>query len=192
MGVGVSPMSGVERLLLRAPFFPRGGGATIAGTAGCVSFLAFPLLLDLGIVGDGVRSGAGAIGVFGARAAPLLLDLDFDVAAGDAVAGGPGSSTPLLLDLAGLADSVRFDSNLDFIGAVSIFGVWSPLGTDAGLLFIASALLSAFGLIFSIPAGGGCCSCGDILTSVSDFRCVDLPRRNFSIDSWSDSLLFCC
>jgi hypothetical protein len=167
----------------------------IAGTCDSGSFLAFPLLLDLGIAGDVARSGTGVIGVIGARAVPLLLDLDFDIgAAGDdaAAVGGPGSSTPLLLDLAGLADSVRFDSNFEFVGAVSIFGVWSPLGTDAGLLFIASALLSAFGLICSIPAGGGCCSCGDILTSISTFRCDDLPRRNFSIDSWSVSLLFCC
>ncbi len=88
-----------------------------------------------------------------------------------------GGSTPLLLDLAGFADTARFDSNLDVIGAGSIFGVWSPLGTDAGLLLIASALLSFF-LTASIPAGGGGGPGGGpfALTVISPFRCVDLPR----------------
>ena len=136
MGVGVSPMSGVERLWLRGPFFPRGARAMMAGTCDSGSFIAFPLLLDLGIVGDGARSGAGVIGVSGVRAVPLLLDLDVGVDAARVAAGGPGAtggSAPLLLDLAGLADSARFDSNLDVMGAGSIFGVWSPLGTDASL-----------------------------------------------------------
>ena len=54
------------------------------------------------------------------RSAPLLLDLDFGVDAGRAVAADDaaaddGVSAPLLLDLAGFADSVRFDYNFDDI-----------------------------------------------------------------------------
>jgi hypothetical protein len=119
----------------------------ITGIAGSVSVRAFPLLLDLGFDVDAARSAAGGIGVSGARAALLLLYLGIDVDAVRAAAGGPGAiggSAPLLLDLADFADSARFDSNLDVIGAGSIFGVWSPLGTDAGLLLIASALLPSF------------------------------------------------
>ena len=148
--------AGAERLRPR----PRGTGVgtVITGIAGSVSVRAFPLLLDLGFDVDVARSAAGGIGAArGARAAPLLLDLGIDVDAARAAAGGPGAiggSAPLLLDLAGFADSARFDSNLDVIGVGSIFGAWSPLGTDAGLLFIASALFSLF-LIGSMPAGGG-------------------------------------
>ena len=117
-------------------------------------------------------------------------DLDFDVDASRAAAaddddddaGGPGGSFDLLLDLV-----ARFDSNLDAIGAESIFGAWSPLGTDALLRFNASSLLSLF-LIGSMPAGGGGGPGGGplALTFISPFLslgCADLPRCNLLICS---------
>ena len=117
-------------------------------------------------------------------------DLDFDVDASRAAAadgddddaGGPGGSFDLLLDLV-----ARFDSNLDAIGAEYIFGVWASAGTEAGLLFNASALLSLF-LIGSMPAGGGGGGGGGLfaLPVVSPFLsmgCTDLPRCNLLICS---------
>ncbi len=121
----------------------------------------------------------------------MCLDLGFDAdasraaAADEAAAGGPGVSGPLLLDLAGFAEAVPFDSNLDFIGVGSIFGAWSPLATDTGLLLISFALLPFF-LTGCSPAGGGGGGGGGqfALTVISLFRCADLPRgRNLLIVS---------
>ncbi len=85
--------------------------------------------------------GTGVSGVCGAGFG-LLRDLDFaadaaadDAAAGGAAAGGPGLAF-LLLDLVG------FELSFGVLGAASIFGVCPPFGTNAGLLLIASALLS--------------------------------------------------
>ena len=185
-----SPMSGAERLLLRVPFFPLGAGAIITGTAGAVSFRPVPLLLldldfDSGVAAAGSDAARGAR--FGLMLRGLAIDVDASRAAAaddDAAAGGPGGSSFLLLDLAGFAEAARFDSNLDAVGVGSIFGAWSPLGTDAVLRFIASALLS-FGLIGSMPAGGGGGPGGGpfALTVISSFRCADLPRCNLLIVS---------
>ena len=127
---------------------------------------------------SGVAAAADADDAAGAPFGLLLRDLDFDVdasradAADDDDAGGPGGSGPLLLDLA-----ARFDSNLDALGAESIFGVWASAGTGPVLLFIASTLLSRF-LIGSMPAGGGGGPGGGpfALTVISPFRSLDLPR----------------
>ena len=117
------------------------------------ALFARPLDLDSGCgaaVSDTARGGGFVL---------MLRDLDFDFGAADDaddvdVATGSGGSSFLLLDLAGLADGIRFDSNLDAIGAGSIFGAWLLLGTEPVLLLIASALLS-LALIGSMPAGGG-------------------------------------
>jgi hypothetical protein len=147
-------MFGAERLVLRATFAPLGAGAMITGTVGTVSFRPLvPLDLDF----DSGIATVGSDDAIGAFFGFLLGDPDFDVdaaAAADGVVGGPCRSSFLLLDLAGLADAARFYSNLDAIGAGSIFGSWSPLGTETVLLFIASALLS-LALIGAMPAGGG-------------------------------------
>ena len=162
----------------------------ITGTIGVVSFRPFPLLLDLDF--DSGVATAGSDAARGARFGLMLRDLAIDVDASraaaadddDAAAGGPGGSSFLLLDHAGFADAARFDSNLDAMGVGSIFGAWSPLGTDAVLRFIAAALLS-FGLIGSMPAGGGGGPGGGpfALTVISPFRCADLPRCNLLIVS---------
>ena len=134
-----------------------GAGAMMVSSVGSVSFLTSPLLLDLDF-DFGVAVAAGSDAALGGGFVLMLRDLDFDFGAADDddvdVAAGSGCSSFLLLDLAGLADAARFDSNLDAIGAGSIFGAWSPLGTETVLLFIASALLS-LALIGSMPAGGG-------------------------------------
>ena len=164
-----------------------GAGTVIRGTVGAVSFRPL-LLLDFDF--DSGVAAAGSDAARGARFGLLLRDLDIDAdasraaAADDAAAGGPGGSGPLLLDLAGFAEAAGFDSNLNVIGVGSIFGAWSPLGTDAVLRFIASALLS-FGLIGSMPAGGGGGPGGGpfALTVISPFRCADLPRCNLLIVS---------
>ena len=180
------PMSGAAELL--RPLRGTRVGTVMTGTAGVVSCRPFPRLLDL-------DSGFGAAGSDAARGGGFVLmlrDLDFDFGAADTaddvdVAAGSGGSSFLLLDLAGLADAARFDSNLDSIGAGSIFGAWSPLGTEPGLLFIASALLS-LALIGSMPSGGGGGPGGGpfALTVISSFRplgCPDLPRCNLLICS---------
>ena len=185
----IASRSGAERLLLRAPFFPLGAGAIITGTAGAVSFRPVPLLL-LDLDFDSGVAAACSDAARGTRFGLMLRDLDFDVdaaAAADGAACGSGCSSFLLLDLAGLADAARFDSNLDAIGAGSIFGAWSPLGTEPVLLFIASALLS-LALIGSMPAGGGGGPGGGPFadTVISSFRplgCPDLPRCNLLICS---------
>ena len=75
------PRSGAADLL--RPLLGAGVGSVITGIVGSGSFLAFPLLLDFGFGDDAARSPAGAIGVSGARAAPLYLALYFDFAAAD-------------------------------------------------------------------------------------------------------------
>ena len=52
-------------------------------------------------------------------------------------------------------EAARFESILDDAGAGSVFGIPSLFGMVGLLLLIASALVSAFGLIGVIPAGGG-------------------------------------
>ena len=166
----------------------------MVSSAGSVSFLTSPLLLDLdfdfGVAATGSDAALGGCFVL------MLRDLDFDFgavgAAEDDDDAGSGCSSFLLLDLAGLADAARFDSNLDAIGAGSIFGAWSPLCIDTGLLFIPSALLSAFGLIGSIPAGGGCRPVGGGMPIGPSLRCADLPRCNLSIVSRRLGFVFCC
>ena len=160
-----------------------------------VSFLAASLLLDLDF--DFCGAAAGSDVALGSGFVLMLRDLDFDFGAAgsaddDGDDAGSGCSSFLLLDLAGLADVARVDSNLEVIGAGSIFGAWSPLGTDTGLLFIPSALLSAFGLIGSIPAGGGCRPDGGGMPIGPSLRCVDLPRCNLSIVSRRFGVVFCC
>ena len=166
----------------------------MVSSVGSVSFLTSPLLLDLDF-DFGVAAAAGSDAALGGGFVLMLRDSDFDFGAAgaaddDDVDAGSGCSSFLLLDLAGLADAARFDSNLDAIGAASIFGAWSPLGTDTGLLFIASALLSAFGLFGSIPAGGGCESAGGGMPIGPPLGCVDLPRWNLPIASrWLCSIV---
>ena len=181
------PMSGAAELL--RPLRGTRVGTVMTGTVGVVSCRTFPRLLDL-------DSGFGAAGSDAARGGGFVLmlrDLDFDFGAADDDdddvdgAAGSGGSSFLLLDLAGLADTARFDSNLDAIGAGSIFGAWSPLGTEPVLLLIASALLS-LALIGSKPAGGGGGPGGGPFadTVISSFRplgCPDLPRCNLLICS---------
>ena len=189
-----SPMFGTAELL--RPLRGAGVGTVMTGTVGAVSCRPFPRLLDL-------DSGFGAAGSDAARGGGFVLmlrDLDFDFGAADDddnvdVAAGSGCSSFLLLDLAGLADAARFDSNLDAIGAGSIFGAWSPLGTEPVLLLIASTLLS-LALIGSMPAGGGGGPGGGpfALTVISSFRplgCPDLPRCNLLICSLTLGFFYC-
>ena len=181
---------------LRSPFFPLDVGTVMVSSAGSFSFLTSPLLRDLDFAFGVAGAAAGSDAALGGGFVLMLRDLDFAFgvagAAEDDDDAGPGCSSFLLLDLAGLADAARVDSNLDAIGAESIFGALSPLGTDTGLLFIASALLSAFGLIGSIPTGGGCRPVGGGKPIVPSFRCADLPRCNLSIVSRRLGFVFCC
>ena len=47
---------------LRSPFFPLGAGAMMVSSAGSVSFLAAPLLLDLDFVFGAAAAGSDAVG----------------------------------------------------------------------------------------------------------------------------------
>ena len=149
--------------------FDFSGSAVGAGTGSDDFCLLRDLDFDFDFSGAAVSAGTGSDDFC------LLRDLDFafgaagvddDDAAGadDDDAAGSGGSCLLV----GFIDAGLLVSNLAATGA-------APLGTDADLLFIASALLSGFGRSGSIPAGGGCTTAGCVLPDDSPLRVV-LPR----------------
>jgi len=167
-------------LLLDLDFAAVGSavGSRAAAAAGGDFFLLRDLDFDFDLSGSAVGSAAAGSDDFF-----LLRDLDFafgaagaddddaagvddDDAAGadDDDAAGSGGSCLLV----GFVDAGLLVSNLAATGA-------APLGTDADLLFIASALLSGFGRLGSIPAGGGCTTAGCGMPDGSPLRVV-LPR----------------